>query len=99
MSTAPENRSWAARCLKYSSSTSVQRMTSFPSAPSCSGNLRLAVEESRGLRCPFEATWPHLRTIVAITSAYCEACQPGQDELLTATCVSSGPGTECLHER
>ncbi|CAA9446086.1 MAG: hypothetical protein AVDCRST_MAG01-01-4090, partial [uncultured Rubrobacteraceae bacterium] len=38
MSTAPENRSWAARCLKYSSSTSIQRMTtSFPNAPSCSG--------------------------------------------------------------
>jgi glutathione S-transferase len=31
---------------------------------------------------PFEATWSHLRTIVAITSAYCVACQPGQGELL-----------------
>src|SRR5215210_3282584 len=56
-------------------------MPPFPSAPSCPGNLRLAAEECRMVTGPFEATWSHLRTIVAITSAYCVACQPGQGEL------------------
>jgi hypothetical protein len=33
-------------------------------------------------RCPFEGTWSHLRTIVAITSPYCVASRAGHGELL-----------------
>src|SRR5215212_8345146 len=39
MSTAPENRSWAARCRKYSSSTWVKRVTPFSRVLSCPGIL------------------------------------------------------------
>ena len=42
----------------------------------------IAMEESRRVaQCPFEATWSHLRPIVAITCPYCVAPRAGQAEL------------------
>ena len=67
--------------------------TTFPSAPSCPGNLRHRRGGEPEPRCPFEATWSHLRTIVAITSAYCVAYQPSYANFLNAVWVKSRAST------